>query len=118
VFVIVALVALLVLPSPWNIVGFAAGLVCFLGELAYWHRRVRGHRIAVGADTLVGEMGTVVSACRPDGQVRISGEIWAARCETGVDAGQEVAVVGRRKLLLLVEPARQSPGHGPSDHAE
>ena len=105
-FVIVALVALLVLPSPWNFVGFAAGLVCFLGELAYWHRRVRGHRIAVGADTLIGEVGTVVSACRPDGQVRISGEIWAAQCDFGADPGEAVAVVGRRKLTLLVEPAR------------
>jgi membrane protein implicated in regulation of membrane protease activity len=108
VFFVVALVLLLVLPSPWNIVGFGLGLACFAGEVAYWHRRVRGHRIAVGAQTLIGEVGTVVTSCRPSGQVRVSGEIWAARCDTGADVGDAVEVVDRRKLTLVVERARRT----------
>jgi membrane protein implicated in regulation of membrane protease activity len=104
VFFLVALALLLVLPSPWNLVGFGLGLTCFAGEVAYWHRKVRGRRAAVGAQTLIGTGGTVVSACRPDGQVRVSGEIWAARCDAGAGVGDEIRVVGRRKLTLVVEP--------------
>jgi len=103
-FVLVAIVLLLTLSHPWNVVGFACALVCFGGELAFWHRKVRGHPEAVGAHTLIGEVGTVLSQCRPDGQVQVAGTIWAARCEAGADQGASVRVVGRRRLTLIVEP--------------
>jgi membrane-bound serine protease (ClpP class) len=45
----------------------------------------------------------VLSACRPDGQVRLNGEIWDARCTGGAAEGETVRVVGRRGLTLLVE---------------
>jgi membrane protein implicated in regulation of membrane protease activity len=101
--VIVALVLLLVLPHPWNVVGFAAGLVCFLGEITFWHRTVRHRRAVVGAQTLIGQQATVISPCRPTGQVRVSGTIWAARCEAGADPGDAVTVVDRDRLTLVVE---------------
>src|SRR5262249_44274588 len=100
-FLIVALVLLFVLPSPWNLVGFGCALVAFFGELAFWHRTVRGKRKKVGPQTLIGTDATVLTACRPNGQVRISGEIWAARCDAGADAGETVTVVGRDRLTLV-----------------
>ena len=103
VFLVVAIVLLLVLPWPGSIIGLAAGLVCFGGEVLFWHRRVRRRRAAVGPQTLLGELGAVVSPCRPDGQVRVRGEIWGARCAAGADVGDTVEVVGRRRLTLLVE---------------
>jgi membrane protein implicated in regulation of membrane protease activity len=102
-FLLLALVLLVVLPSPWGFVGFGIALVCFGGEVLFWQRRVRGRRAVVGAHTLIGEVGTVVSACRPTGQVRVSGEIWAAQCELGAGAGETVTVVGRSNLTLIVE---------------
>ena len=105
-FFLVALVLLVALPSPWNFVGFAAAMIAFVGEVGFWHRKVRSGRKTVGAGTLIGQEATVASACRPDGQVRIGGEIWAARCAAGADAGDAVTVVGRDGLTLLVEPAR------------
>lgn len=102
-FLIVAFVLLLVLPWPWSLVGFVISLVLFFGELGFWHRRVRGRRKEVGAETLIGKAAEVVTSCRPDGQVRLSGEIWAARCERGADAGETVTVVGRDGLTLVVE---------------
>jgi membrane protein implicated in regulation of membrane protease activity len=104
-FFIVAIVLLVVLPSPWRFLGFLGALVLFLGEVLFWNRTVRGQRKKVGAQTLIGANATVVSACAPDGQVRISGEIWAARCEGGADAGESVTVVGRHGLVLDVERA-------------
>jgi membrane protein implicated in regulation of membrane protease activity len=106
VFLVVAIVLLLVLPWPASIVGFAIGLVCFGGEVLFWQRRVRSHRAAVGPQTLVGERGTVVSACRPAGQVRVNGELWGATCADGADVGQAVEVVAVRRLTLVVEPVR------------
>jgi membrane-bound serine protease (ClpP class) len=105
VFFFVALLLLLLLPSPWNVVGFVAGLVAFGGEVVFWNRRVRGKKVATGADTFIGESAVVVSACRPDGQVRLRGEVWNARCATGADTGDDVFVTGRDGLTLVVERA-------------
>lgn len=102
-FVLIAFALLFVLPSPWNVVGFLGGLVCFIGEVLFWNRTVRGRRAAVGAHTMIGEVGTVVTACRPTGQVRLAGETWAAQCDGGADPGDAVRVVARRGLMLVVE---------------
>lgn len=107
-FLLVGLALLVFLPTPWNFVALLACLVLFGGELLFWNRRVRGNRRAVGAETLVGRTATVVAACRPDGQVRLAGEFWAARCAEGADPGETVVVTGRDDLRLLVEPAGAS----------
>jgi membrane protein implicated in regulation of membrane protease activity len=110
VFFIVAIVLLIVLPSPWRYLGFVVGLTFFVLEVLFWNHRVRGYKKRVGPQTLIGRTATVVSACTPDGQVRISGEIWAARCEGGADAGETVRVVGRDGLTLAVV---RTPSAGP-----
>jgi membrane-bound ClpP family serine protease len=114
VFFVVALVLLLVLPSPWGLVGFLVGLALFGGEITFWYRRMRGQRVAVGIETLVGKTGTVVTPCRPDGQVRLRGEIWDARCEEGADRGDEVVVTAQEKLRLVVAHSREPLGEAAS----
>jgi membrane protein implicated in regulation of membrane protease activity len=101
-FLLVALVLLLVLPSPWRLVGFAVCLALFLGELAFWNRRVRDRPAQTAAETLIGQTATVVSACHPDGQVRLVGEIWEAHCPEGADLGETVVVIAREDLKLVV----------------
>jgi membrane protein implicated in regulation of membrane protease activity len=103
VFLGLALVLLLVLPSPWNSVGFVIGLVLFAGEVVFWNRTVRQRRAQTGADTLIGQTATVITACRPDGQVRLLGEIWEAYCEEGADPGDSVMVAAHDELKLVVE---------------
>jgi membrane-bound ClpP family serine protease len=102
-FLIVGLVLVFALPSPWNVVGPACCLALFIGEIGFWDRTVRRHRAQVGAETLIGRPATVVTPCRPDGQVRVAGEIWEARCREGADQGDTVVVVERDDLRLLVE---------------
>jgi membrane protein implicated in regulation of membrane protease activity len=102
VFLLVGVVLLFVLPSEWNVVLFAACLALFLGELVFWNRRVRDRRAQAGAETLIGRTATVVSACHPDGQVRLAGEIWEARCDGGADPGDTVVVTARDDLKLVV----------------
>jgi membrane-bound serine protease (ClpP class) len=103
VLFIVAIALLLFLPSPWNVYGFGIALVLFFGEAWAWNRSMRGRRKVVGAQALVGADASVLEACRPNGQVRVSGEIWAARCEAGADSGDTVRIVGLDGLTLVVE---------------
>jgi membrane protein implicated in regulation of membrane protease activity len=103
VFLLVAIALLIVLSSPWNFVGFGICFFLFLGEALFWNSRVRGRQARVGAQTLIGERATVVSTCRPDGQVRLLGEIWHARCASGADTGDTVVVTERDRLTLVVE---------------
>ena len=102
-FLLLGIVLLIFLPSPWDLASFTACLVLFCGELFYWSRTMRGRRKVVGAQTLVGEEAEVLAPCRPTGQVRIGGELWQARCDAGADAGETVRVVGLSGLTLLVE---------------
>jgi membrane protein implicated in regulation of membrane protease activity len=104
VFLIVGIVLLLLLPYPWNVVGATCAFVIFLGELFVWNRRVRGQPKKVGAQNLIGQTATVVSPCRPNGQVRVGGELWAARCASGADPGDVVSVVALDGLTLIIEP--------------
>jgi membrane protein implicated in regulation of membrane protease activity len=103
VLIFVAVALLLVLPSPWNLVGFLVVLPIWVGELFAWNRTVKHRRKVVGAQTLIGKEATVTRPCRPDGQVRLDGETWEARCSAGADPGEKVRVVGRDDLTLVVE---------------
>ena len=104
-FLLVGIVLVLLLPSPWNTVAFAACLAVFLGEVLFWNRTVRHRHATAGAETLIGRTGAAISDCRPDGQVRLGGEIWQARCADGAGRGEPVVVTGREGLVLVVEPA-------------
>ena len=101
-FLIAALVVLLILGSPWNLIVAAACFVAFVGEVAFWNQTVRGHRKRVGAEALIHEEGTVLTPCRPIGQVLVVGERWEARCDEGADPGEKVSVVGIEGLTLTV----------------
>jgi membrane protein implicated in regulation of membrane protease activity len=109
-FLLLGLVLLVFVPTPWNFIALLACLALFGGELLFWNSRVRGNRRSVGAETLVGRTATVAAACRPDGQVRLAGELWAARCAEGADPGESVVVTGRDDLRLHVERAGKAAG--------
>jgi membrane-bound ClpP family serine protease len=97
------LLAIFVLPSPWGIVAVVAGgLIDVAESLAFlwWSRR---RRAVTGAEALVGSTAVVVTPCRPVGQVRVAGELWAARSGAGADPGDEVVVRSLDGLTLLVD---------------
>jgi membrane protein implicated in regulation of membrane protease activity len=103
-FLLLALFLLLVLPAPWSVVALATCGLLGVAEVLFWQRRVRGLRVR---DRLIGEQARVVAACRPVGQVTVAGELWAARCGGGADPGEIVTVVGRDRLVLLVEHSQE-----------
>jgi membrane protein implicated in regulation of membrane protease activity len=96
------LLAIFVLPPPWGLVAvFTGGLIDVAESLVLlrWSRR---RRTPIGADAYVGRKAVVVTPLRPLGQVRIAGELWAARSDSGADPGDEVIVRGVDELTLLV----------------
>lgn len=103
-FLVALGLALFVFPSPWSWVALGVGATFELGEAWLWwwlsHRRTP----AVGVETLVGATAVVSAPCRPEGQVRVRGELWQARCEAGAEAGELVEVVAVEGLALVVEP--------------
>jgi membrane-bound serine protease (ClpP class) len=104
-FLIALLLAIFLLPSPWGFVVVAVALVVDVVEVSVgiWYSKRR--RATVGTATLVGATGVAVGELLPDGQVKVNGEIWRARCEAGCDAGATVVVRAVDGLTLEVEPA-------------
>ena len=104
-FVIALLLAIFVLPSPWGAIAVVVALVLDLVEVGVgiWYSKRR--KAKVGVSALVGLTGVALDALGPDGQVRVNGEIWRARCEAGCDAGTPVVVRAVSGLTLEVEPA-------------
>ncbi|MBM2824088.1 MAG: hypothetical protein HW413_2834 [Thermoleophilia bacterium] len=104
-FLIGVLLAIFVLPSPWGLVAIAIGAaldIAETGAFLWWSKR---RKASVGVDTLVGKTGVAVGELWPEGQVKVNGEIWKARCDGGCDAGAKVVVRGVQGLMLEVESA-------------
>jgi membrane-bound serine protease (ClpP class) len=56
----------------------------------------------------VGARAITVEPLRPDGMVRVRGELWHARTiQKEIPAGQEVVVTGAEGLMLLVVQSRR-----------
>lgn len=95
--------AVFVLDEPWTWVAVALGAGVELAEtgfLIWWSKR---RRAAVGAETLVGRRAVVSAECMPEGQVRVGGEIWQARCAAGAAVGDDVVIREIDGLTLVVE---------------
>ena len=105
---IAILLAVFVLPSPWGIAAIAAAGVVETGETYLWFRWSRRRRAAVGAEALAGKIGIATTDLWLEGQVKVDGELWQARCDGGADAGTRVVVTGIEGLTLTVEPEQLS----------
>jgi membrane-bound ClpP family serine protease len=57
----------------------------------------------VGLPDMVGGKGEVVSPLDPEGVIKIKGELWIAKSDSGrIGTGDEVTVVGQKGLKLVV----------------
>ena len=86
------LAAVFLLPTPWSYVAVIAAAVVEAGELGLFVWYSKRRRATTGVDALAGARGVVVQACRPIGQIRVSGELWRAQCDEGADPGEAVVV--------------------------
>lgn len=107
--ILAILLAIFVLPRYWGLVAIFVGLTIELGEAWLWIHLSRRRRAVTGAEGLIGRRARVVEPCRPEGRVRVLGELWNARCDSFAEVGQSVRILSVDDLTLLVEPEGTSP---------
>ena len=103
-FTIGLLLAIFVLPAPWGLVAVGVGASLDIAEtfvFMWWSKR---RRATVGVDALVGKVAVASTDLWPEGQVKLDGEIWRARCAGGCNAGTNVVVRAVEGLTLVVDP--------------
>ncbi len=106
VFITIAvLLAIFVIPDPWRVPVIGLAVIVEVAETTFWMRRSRRGALRAGPETMIGELGRVITPCDPIGEVRLHGELWRARCEPHADVGQRVRVRAREGLTLVVEHA-------------
>ncbi len=103
----------------WSVFLFG-GAVLFVIMYQWAKKFMRDHPATpgVGADRLVGMVGTVTAAIAPDdidrrGRVTVEGEIWSALVdgEEPIPAGARVKVIAMKGTRVIVVP--QLSGHPP-----
>lgn len=95
--------AVFVLPSPWGLVAVAIGATLELAETSIFIWWSKQRNASVGVESLVGKRGVAIDALWPEGQIRVGGEIWKARCAGGCDPGSSVVVRRIDGLVLEVD---------------
>ena len=86
-FFLLALLLLVFLPSPWNLVAALTSGALGLVEVGFWQRRMRRERVQTGVENLVGSTGVVTEQLAPLGQIRVLGELWQARSSRDLARG-------------------------------
>jgi membrane-bound serine protease (ClpP class) len=103
---VLAIVGLFVLPSPWGVVAVVVAAAVEVLEVGLWRRFLRRYRIQTGAEGMIGKHAEVMDGASSSGRVRLDGEIWNARSERPLARGQTVRVTAVDGLTLVVEPVR------------
>jgi membrane-bound serine protease (ClpP class) len=100
--------------SPVTIGVSTALVALFFSFVVSKGLRAQVRRVVFGAEALVGAKGTALTDIAPEGQVLSGGEQWSARSAGRViRTGEEVEVVGRDGLHLLVRPRAHHQGGVP-----
>src|SRR5215204_1692370 len=107
-FLLLALLLLVFVPSPWNLAAALVSALLGAAEVLFWERRMRRHKVRTGIDELVGSTGQVTAPLDPAGQIIIRGEFWEAHSPIPMAAGTRVRVVRIEDLRLEVRPVEES----------
>src|SRR5437764_13145102 len=93
------LLAVFVVPWPWGVLAVLAGGLLDIGESVAFLKWSRRRKSPVGAEALVGQTAVVATPT----QVRVAGELWAARSAGSLRVDDEVVVREVDGLTLVVE---------------
>ena len=92
------------------ILTFAAASALLLIFVVGMVIRARRRPVVSGAEELLDAKGLAISGFPGPGSVRLRGEVWSARTDVPIAAGQRVKVIGRDGLVLLVVPTTDTMG--------
>ena len=73
--------------------------------------RTLTQKVSPGATTMTGTRGKAATRLAPEGYIKIEGELWEARSESGIiPVGTEILVVSQQGLKLIVRSSRSLVG--------
>lgn len=99
------IVAGLFLFLPWTTALPIAGLLGGGTALVvYYAWRAMRQRVVTGLEALVGDRGEAATDLRPEGLIRIRGELWAAEARQPVLRGERVEVLEVKGMKVTVRP--------------
>jgi membrane-bound serine protease (ClpP class) len=75
-----------------------------IGGIVYLATRSMGHPVVTGAQAMIGASAEVIADFTGKGRVRYGGELWNARSERALRAGELARIVKVEGLTLWVEP--------------
>jgi membrane protein implicated in regulation of membrane protease activity len=102
-FVIFGLPRLGVNIPTWGLILIGVGFLVYAVGFYTIGSRALNKKPLPGLTNMVGVEGRAVSRLAPEGFVRIEGELWASRADTGtIESGTEVLVVQQNRLKLTV----------------
>jgi membrane-bound serine protease (ClpP class) len=101
--VLAILASVFFLDGAWRFVVIGAAAAIEVAELSVW-LRWRGRKAQTGAEAMVGMIGVAATDCKPDGQVKVKGQLWNAHCPSGVEEGDDIVVEQVEGLRLIVSP--------------
>jgi len=106
----IAVVVLWLLPKidiNWPLFVLIIIMVAWAGFAVFTYRlgsRALRRQPEGGLSDMLGMRGEVVKRLDPEGIIRIKGELWKAKSAgRKIETGEEVTVVGQRRLKLIVE---------------
>src|SRR3954467_14102784 len=107
------LLAVFVLPFPWNVVIVVGAAGVEVLEIT-WGLRLARRRPRVGRETLVGRRARVLTPLVPTGQVMLDGERWQARASGGqAPPGDEGGALANDRRTPTVTPQPPAPARAP-----
>jgi len=104
-WIALALVVFGVVQGWWALALIIGTGVFEASQTVWWMRRSQRRTVQVGAETLIGRVVEVADECRPNGRIRVQGELWKAHCPEGAARGEQVRVTGLEGLTLEVTRA-------------
>jgi membrane-bound serine protease (ClpP class) len=108
--VVAILAAVFWLPTSWGILAVIGAAVVELAEIGLYVWYSKRRRATTGAEGLLGAIGVAVTACDPEGQIRVEGELWNAFCAEGARPGDRVVVERVEGLTLTVSRVHSGRG--------
>jgi membrane-bound serine protease (ClpP class) len=101
-------VALWLLPSfginipLWGLILLMLALGVYAGIVYWLGKKALGKKPMISPD--IGSRGQTTTPISPTGYVRVNGELWQASSSSTIGAGEEIAVVGMKGMMLLISP--------------
>jgi membrane-bound serine protease (ClpP class) len=99
-------------PWPWKLAVLLVGVIAEVGEVVWGRRLAKRWRPKTGAEAMIGASAEVATPCRPNGQVRVHGELWNATCAVGAGVGETVRIAAVENLTLVVVPLAPAGAEG------